>query len=132
MQTLNQNEQIKCPSCGSFIDISTALYAQILDKAKQEMLKQKKEFDDEVNAKRAEYTKALNDLKTQKIEQEKLINEQVSQKLLLEKQKFEQELLIQKQNFQKEFSEKFNKEHENEMKIMQEELEKKAKNLASF
>ncbi|EHU1160787.1 DUF2130 domain-containing protein [Campylobacter jejuni] len=110
MQNLNQNEQIKCPSCGSFIDISTALYAQILDKAKQEMLKQKKEFDDEVNAKRAEYTKALNDLKTQKIEQEKLINEQVSQKLLLEKQKFEQELLTQKQNFQKEFSEKFNKE----------------------
>lgn len=110
MQNLNQNEQIKCPSCGSFIDISTALYAQILDKAKQEMLKQKKEFDDEVNAKRAEYTKALNDLKTQKIEQEKLISEQVSQKLLLEKQKFEQELLTQKQNFQKEFSEKFNKE----------------------
>lgn len=110
MQNLNQNEQIKCPSCGSFIDISTALYVQILDKAKQEMLKQKKEFDDEVNAKRAEYTKALNDLKAQKIEQEKLINEQVSQKLLLEKQKFEQELLIQKQNFQKEFSEKFNKE----------------------
>ncbi|EGI2896207.1 DUF2130 domain-containing protein [Campylobacter jejuni] len=110
MQNLNQNEQIKCPSCGSFIDISTALYAQILDKAKQEMLKQKKEFDDEVNAKRAEYTKALNDLKAQKIEQEKLISEQVSQKLLLEKQKFEQELLTQKQNFQKEFSEKFNKE----------------------
>ncbi|WP_230094370.1 MULTISPECIES: hypothetical protein, partial [Campylobacter] len=25
MQNLNQNEQIKCPSCGSFIDISTAL-----------------------------------------------------------------------------------------------------------
>ncbi|WP_374220682.1 hypothetical protein, partial [Campylobacter sp. BCW_8713] len=23
MQNLNQNEQIKCPSCGSFIDIST-------------------------------------------------------------------------------------------------------------
>lgn len=66
------------------------------------------------------------------MEQEKLISEQVSQKLLLEKQKFEQELLTQKQNFQKEFSEKFNKEHENEMKIMQEELEKKAKSLASF
>ena len=44
MSNLNQNEQIKCPNCGSFIDISTALYAQILDKAKQEMLKQKKEF----------------------------------------------------------------------------------------
>ncbi|MDC7792290.1 DUF2130 domain-containing protein, partial [Campylobacter coli] len=127
MSNLNQNEQIKCPNCGSFIDISTALYAQILDKAKQEMLKQKKEFEDEVNAKRAEYTKAFNDLKAQKLEQEKLISEQVSQKLLLEKQKFEQELLIQKQNFQKEFSEKFNKEHENEMKIMQEELEKKSK-----
>ncbi|MCW1596863.1 DUF2130 domain-containing protein, partial [Campylobacter jejuni] len=70
-------------------------------------------------------TKALNDLKTQKIEQEKLISEQVSQKLLLEKQKFEQELLIQKQNFQKEFSEKFNKEHENEMKIMQERTREK-------
>ncbi|WP_230094752.1 hypothetical protein, partial [Campylobacter coli] len=25
MSNLNQNEQIKCPSCGSFIDISTAL-----------------------------------------------------------------------------------------------------------
>ncbi|EPV9490673.1 DUF2130 domain-containing protein, partial [Campylobacter coli] len=114
MSNLNQNEQIKCPNCGIFIDISTALYAQILDKAKQEMLKQKKEFEDEVNAKRAEYTKAFNDLKAQKLEQEKLISEQVSQKLLLEKQKFEQELLTQKQNFQKEFSEKFNKEHENE------------------
>ena len=132
MSNLNQNEQIKCPNCGIFIDISTALYAQILDKAKQEMLKQKKEFEDEVNAKRAEYTKAFNDLKAQKLEQEKLISEQVSQKLLLEKQKFEQELLTQKQNFQKEFSEKFNKEHENEMKIMQEELEKKSKELSEF
>lgn len=39
MQNLNQNEQIKCPSCGSFIDISTALYAQILDKAVRGILK---------------------------------------------------------------------------------------------
>ncbi len=51
------------------LSISALLYMLNLDKAKQEMLKQKR-IDDEVNAKRAEYTKALNDLKTQKIEQE--------------------------------------------------------------
>lgn len=139
MQSMNQNEQIKCPSCGNFIDISTALYTQISDKAKEEiqkeqqqMLKQKQEFENEVNAKRAEYTKALNDLKVQKINQENFINEQVSQKILLEKEKLSQELIMQKQNFQKEFSEKFSKEHENEMKIMQEELDKKSKELSEF
>lgn len=139
MQSMNQNEQIKCPSCGNFIDISAALYTQISDKAKEEirkeqqqMLKQKQEFENEVNAKRAEYTKALNDLKVQKINQENFINEQVSQKILLEKEKLSQELIIQKQNFQKEFSEKFSKEHENEMKIMQEELDKKSKELSEF
>ncbi len=139
MQSMNQNEQIKCPSCGNFIDISAALYTQISDKAKEEirkeqqqMLKQKQEFENEVNAKRAEYTKALNDLKVQKINQENFINEQVSQKIFLEKEKLSQELIIQKQNFQKEFSEKFSKEHENEMKIMQEELDKKSKELSEF
>lgn len=139
MQSMNQNEQIKCPSCGNFIDISAALYTQISDKAKEEiqkeqqqMLKQKQEFENEVNAKRAEYTKALNDLKVQKINQENFINEQVSQKILLEKEKLSQELIMQKQNFQKEFSEKFSKEHENEMKIMQEELDKKSKELSEF
>lgn len=139
MQSMNQNEQIKCPNCGNFIDISAALYAQISDKAKEEirkeqqqMLKQKQEFENEVNAKRAEYTKALNDLKVQKINQENFINEQVSQKILLEKEKLGQELIMQKQNFQKEFSEKFQKEHENEMKIMQEELDKKSKELSEF
>lgn len=139
MQNLHQNEQIKCPSCGIFIDISEALYMQILSKAKEEiqkeqqqMLRQRQEFQNEVSVKRAEYTKALNDLKAQKIDQEKFINEQVSQKILLEKEKFNQELLIQKQNFQKEFSEKFQKERANEMKIMQEELEKKSKELSEF
>ncbi len=129
---MENSRQIKCPNCQSFIDISAALYLQILDKAKQEIQKQKQEFELELNSKRMEYTKVLNELKIQKAEQEKLISEQVRQKVLLEKQKFEEELLTQKYNFQKEFQEKFNKEHENEVKIMQEELDKKSKELSEF
>ncbi|TKX30432.1 DUF2130 domain-containing protein [Campylobacter aviculae] len=127
-----QNEKIKCPNCGNFIDISLALYTQILDKAKLDMQKQKQEFEKEVNEKRAEYSKILSELKAQKAEQEKLISEQVSQKLDIEKQKIEQELLLQKQNFQKDFMEKFAKEHENEKKIIQEELDKKSKELSEL
>ncbi|TKX28861.1 DUF2130 domain-containing protein [Campylobacter estrildidarum] len=127
-----QNEKIKCPNCGNFIDISLALYTQILDKAKLDMQKQKQEFEKEVNEKRAEYSKILSELKAQKAEQEKLISEQVSQKLDIEKQKIEQEALLQKQIFQKEFIEKFSKEHENEKKIMQEELDKKSKELSEL
>lgn len=126
------NEQIKCPNCQSFIDISSVLYTQILDKAKQEIQKQKQEFQIELNNKRAEYSKALQELKIQKIEQEKLISEQVSQKLDLEKQKITQEFLLQKQSFQEEFEKKFIQEHENEMKIIQEELQKKSKELSEF
>ncbi|MBZ7934736.1 DUF2130 domain-containing protein [Campylobacter molothri] len=127
-----QNEKIKCPNCGNFIDISLALYTQILDKAKLDMQKQKQEFEKEVNEKRAEYSKILSELKAQKAEQEKLISEQVSQKLDIEKQKIEQEVLLQKQIFQKDFMEKFAKEHENEKKIMQEELDKKSKELSEL
>ncbi|MBZ7939599.1 MULTISPECIES: DUF2130 domain-containing protein [Campylobacter] len=127
-----QNEKIKCPNCGNFIDISLALYTQILDKAKLDMQKQKQEFEKEVNEKRAEYSKILSELKAQKAEQEKLISEQVSQKLDIEKQKIEQEALLQKQIFQKDFMEKFAKEHENEKKIMQEELDKKSKELSEL
>ncbi|TKX34840.1 DUF2130 domain-containing protein [Campylobacter taeniopygiae] len=127
-----QNEKIKCPNCGNFIDISLALYTQILDKAKLDMQKQKQEFEKEVNEKRAEYSKILSELKVQKAEQEKLISEQVSQKLDIEKQKIEQEALLQKQIFQKDFMEKFAKEHENEKKIMQEELNKKSKELSEL
>ncbi|MGH2268196.1 DUF2130 domain-containing protein [Campylobacter taeniopygiae] len=127
-----QNEKIKCPNCGNFIDISLALYTQILDKAKLDMQKQKQEFEKEVNEKRAEYSKILSELKAQKAEQEKLISEQVSQKLDIEKQKIEQEALLQKQIFQKDFREKFAKEHENEKKIMQEELDKKSKELSEL
>ncbi|MBM0636585.1 DUF2130 domain-containing protein [Campylobacter sp. VicNov18] len=132
MQNLNQNDPIKCPNCGNFMDINELLYIQISNQVQEEFQKQKQEFQNEVNKQKIEYAKALNDLKVQKADQEKLINERVSQELLLQKQKIQQDFLMQKQNFQKEFSEKFHKEHESEVKIMQEELDQKSKELSQL
>ncbi|RQD68567.1 DUF2130 domain-containing protein [Campylobacter hepaticus] len=126
MQNLNQNEQIKCPNCMSFIDINAVLYSQILNKAEQEIQKRKQEFESEMNDKKIEYAKVLNELKTQQMNQENIINEQVKQKISIEVDKLKQEFFMQTQNFQKEFSEKFKKEHEDELKTMQEELDKKS------
>lgn len=132
MQNLDSKQQILCPNCQSFIDINEVLYSQIFNKANAEFLQQKQELEKEIQEKKQEQEKFQEELQKQKQEQEKIIANQVNEKLSIEKQNLEKELHLQKQNFQKEFQQNFLKEHENEMKILQEELESKSKELSEF
>ncbi len=50
-----QENQITCPKCQTLIDVREALYKQIESENQSKFLAQQKEFEKEVNAKRAQY-----------------------------------------------------------------------------
>lgn len=56
---------IKCPNCGTEIDINEALYHQLESKHRQEWLAEKKKQEAEIEAKRKEYKAHLDTLKVQ-------------------------------------------------------------------
>ncbi|MDQ1325146.1 MAG: hypothetical protein QG564_270 [Campylobacterota bacterium] len=56
---------IKCPNCGTEIDINEALYHQLESKHRQEWLAEKKKQEAEIEAKRKEYKTHLDTLKAQ-------------------------------------------------------------------
>ncbi|MCX2683365.1 DUF2130 domain-containing protein [Campylobacter sp. MIT 21-1685] len=128
----NSSEQIFCPNCQISIDISKVLYNQIFIKTNAEFLKQKQEFEKEMQIKKQKQEQFEIELQKQKQEQEKIIAYQVNEKLSMERQNLEKELFLEKQNFQKEFERKFLNEHENEKKVMQEELIKKSEELGQL
>ena len=132
MQHSHKNETITCPECKANIDISAALYSKIKNEANKEFQKEKQEFSKEVENKRLEYQKAFKDLDSKKLEFENLVESKINERLKEEKAKIEQFFLEKRQSEQKEFMQNFAKEHENEMKIMQEELTKKSKELSEF
>ena len=78
-----QDRELVCPNCKTNIDINSVLYEQIYNKANIEFLKQKKEFEKEVENKRKEYKKFLDELNEQKKDQENIINEKVKNELNL-------------------------------------------------
>jgi hypothetical protein len=142
---------IKCPNCGTQIDIDEIFYHQIEEKFKQQHLLEQKKLQDEVEAKRKEYKAHLDALKTKedafKEEKEKFedalakaTKEQVQAQLKIDRKSIEDELklkIVSEQSdamasLQKELSEKSEQVKElNNSKIEIEKLKREKSEVES-
>ena len=116
---------IKCPNCGTQIDIDEIFYHQIEEKFKQQHLAEQKKLQEEVEAKRKEYTSHLNALK---------VKENALQE---EREKFDEEirkatreqLRIERIKLADELKRELVEEQSESMALLQKELEEKSKKL---
>ena len=138
---------IKCPNCGTQIDIDEIFYHQIEAKFKQQHLAEQKKLQDEVEAKRKEYKAHLDTLKSKeealKEEKEKFDEElkrATREQLKIERQKLHDELkreLLEEQGesvalLQKELKEKSEQVKElNNSKIEIEKLKREKDEISS-
>ncbi len=100
---------IKCPNCGTNIDVNEILYHQLEDELKQKNIAEQKKLRDEVEAKRKEYKQAFDSLKAQEVaikeQQEKFdedLKKATSLQLKVEKQKLLEQLKREVQEEQSE------------------------------
>jgi len=119
---------IKCPNCGTKIDIDEIFYHQIEEKFKQQHLQDQKKLQDEIDAKRKEYKVHLDALKAK----EDALQE--------EKEKFDEELrratkeqlLIERIKLQDELKKELVEEQSASMALLQKELEEKSLELRKY
>jgi hypothetical protein len=117
---------IKCPNCGTEIDINDALYHQLESKHKQEWLGEKKKQELEMEVKRKEYKSHLDSLRIKeeqlKEQQERFedsVRNATNEQLRTEKQKLQTQLANQiREDMTKDFS--------GAMEAMHKELEAKS------
>ncbi|WP_295417806.1 DUF2130 domain-containing protein [Sulfurovum sp.] len=120
---MSTTNTIKCPNCGTDIDIDEIFYHQIEEQYKQKNLAEQKKLRDEVEAKRQEYKKAFDDLKNK----ERSMQEQ--------KEKFDEELRkatkeqlrIERAKLQDALKRELVEEQSASMALLQKELEEKSK-----
>ena len=144
---MSTQNTIKCPNCGTQIDIDEIFYHQIEEKFKQQHLQDQKKLQDEIEAKRKEYKTHLDTLKVKedalKEEKEKFDEElkrATREQLKVERQKLHDELkkeLVEEQSesvarLQKELNEKSEQVKElNNSKIEIEKLKREKDEIAS-
>ena len=144
---MSTQNSIKCPNCGTKIDIDEIFYHQIEEKFKQQHLADQKKLQDEIEAKRKEYKTHLDTLKVKedalKEEKEKFDEElkrATREQLKVERQKLHDELkkeLVEEQSesvalLQKELNEKSEQVKElNNSKIEIEKLKREKDEIAS-
>ncbi|WP_309497114.1 DUF2130 domain-containing protein [Sulfurovum sp.] len=144
---MSTQNTIKCPNCGTHIDIDEIFYHQIEEKFKQQHLQDQKKLQDEIEAKRKEYKTHLDTLKIKedalKEEKEKFDEElkrATREQLKVERQKLHDELkkeLVEEQSesvalLQKELNEKSEQVKElNASKIEIEKLKREKDEIAS-
>ncbi|QKF64210.1 DUF2130 domain-containing protein [Campylobacter corcagiensis] len=107
-------ESIKCPNCGEIIDIAKSISEGIKRKFQQE-------FDQKLNEKRAEYLKAVNELKQKELN--------FSQKL---KNATDEALKKEKDILVKELEAKFKDENLLKFETLTKELNEKSAKIAEF
>lgn len=138
---------IKCPNCGTQIDIDEIFYHQIEEKFKQQHLAEQKKLQDEIETKRKEYKTHLDTLKSKeealKEEKEKFdekLKRATREQLKVERQKLHDELkreLVEEQGesvalLQKELNEKSEQVKElNNSKIEIEKLKREKDEISS-
>ena len=113
---------IKCPNCGSVIDVNEILYHQLEDELKQKNIAEQKRLQAEIEAKRKEYKKAFDSLK----DREEAIKEQ--------KEKFDEELRkatstqlkIEKQKLQEQIKKELQEEQNESIRFLKKELAEKS------
>ncbi|GIU00396.1 hypothetical protein TSL6_09020 [Sulfurovum sp. TSL6] len=119
---------IKCPNCGTQIDIDEIFYHQIEEKFKQQHLQDQKKLQNEIEAKRKEYKAHLDALKVK----EDALKE--------EKEKFDEELRkatkeqlrVERIKLQEELKKELVEEQSASMAMLQKELEEKSKELQKY
>ncbi|HEO98428.1 MAG: DUF2130 domain-containing protein [Campylobacterales bacterium] len=117
------NTTIKCPNCGTQIDIDEIFYHQIEEKFKQQHLLEQKKLQDEIEAKRREYKTHLDQLKAKE------------EALLEEKEKFDEQLrkatnalLKQERNkLYDEIKKELTLEQSESVALLQKEIEEKSR-----
>lgn len=118
----NNQTTIKCPNCGTEIDVNEVLYNQLESKHKAEYLKQRKKLEDEVEAKRKEYKVHLDALKAKEDE----LKEQ-KEKFDDELKKATAELLkLEKQKLSDELKKQINNEYIEQTELLKKELDAKS------
>jgi len=144
---MSTQNTIKCPNCGTHIDIDEIFYHQIEEKFKQQHLQDQKKLQDEIEAKRKEYKAHLDALKAKedalKEEKEKFdedLRKATREQLKLERAKLMDELkreLVEEQSasmalLQKELEEKSKQVQElNASKVMIEKLKREKEEISS-
>ncbi len=114
---------IKCPNCGTEIDIDEIFYHQIEEKYKQKNLAEQKKLRDEVEAKRVEYKKAFDDLKVKELsmqEQKEKFDEEL-------KRATKEQLKLERQKLHDELKKELVEEQSESMAVLQKEVEEKSK-----
>ncbi|MGP1485575.1 MAG: DUF2130 domain-containing protein [Campylobacter sp.] len=107
-------DNVKCPNCGFEIDVNVAFKTQVEQEFNQKLILEKKKFESEVEAKRAEYKSHLDALNLQKKEFEKNFTDALNAKKI----ELENELKIKIQN-----------ENSDILKSLKDELEAKSKQI---
>lgn len=113
---------IKCPNCGTDIDIDEIFYHQIEEQYKQKNLTQQKKMRDEVEAKRQEYKKAFDDLKAKELsmqEQKEKFDEEL-------RKATKEQLRIERVKLQDVLKKELVEEQSESMALLQKELEEKS------
>jgi len=119
---------IKCPNCGTQIDIDEIFYHQIEEKFKQQHLAEQKKLQEEVEAKRKEYKAHLDALKTKEdaLKEEKEKFDEELQKATKAQLKLERAKLLD------ELKKELVEEQSESMALLQKELEEKSKELQEY
>jgi hypothetical protein len=119
---MSKEASIKCPNCGTQIDVNEILYHQLENEFKQKNLNEKKKFDEEIAQKRVEYRQAL-DLLKQKEDDIKEQKENFDEEL----KKATKELLKQeKQKLQIELKKELEEEQSESIALLKKELVEKS------
>ena len=116
------NNTIKCPNCGTSIDIDEIFYHQIEEKFKQKHLQEQKKLELEIEQKRKEYKAHLNALKAKEEalkEQQNSFEEQL-------KKATNQRIKEERAKLQEELKQEILKEQNEAMNILKKDLEEKS------
>jgi len=113
---------IKCPNCGTQIDIDEIFYHQIEEKFKQQHLAEQKKLQDEVEAKRKEYKAHLDTLKS-KEEALKEEKEKFNEKL---KRATREQLKVERQKLHDQLKRELVEEQGESVALLQKELKEKS------
>jgi hypothetical protein len=116
---------ITCPSCGTTIDISKSLYEKLSAKANADLKK-------EIEAHRAKYKTAMDDLKSKETQlKEKELELEFEVKKRTQKE-LERLLEEEKSSLEKELKSKITNQMQSQFKQLQEELDEKSKQVSDL
>jgi hypothetical protein len=122
---MNSKTTIKCPNCGTDIDVNEVLYHQLESQLKRKNMAEQKKFQAEIEAKRREYKEALDKLKSQEEtikEQQKRFDEEL-------KKATQKRLKEERLKLQKELKQELENEQKESLELLQNELKEKSQKL---